>query len=274
MPDDAGVGGWQLESASAEAYERYLVPGMFAPWADALVELSTPRPGERVLDVGCGTGVVARRMAAAVGPDGEVVGLDANEGMLEVARAAAEDLTPAIEWRRGDAADLPFDDARFDVVGCQQVLQFVSDPVAVLRETRRVLDADGRLALTVWRPIEFHPTYVTMADALERHAGSEAAAMMRSPFPDWTLDDLRGLVRDAGFGEAAVTIGVGSMRYPSPEESLRREAASSPLAGPLGALEPAVRDALVRDLEDGLRAYADDEGVVFPMETYLVAARR
>lgn len=274
MPDDAEVGGWQLEGDSAEAYERYLVPGMFAPWADELVELSSPQPGERVLDVGCGTGVVARRMAAAVGPDGEVVGLDANEGMLEVAESAAADRGLAIEWRPGDAADLPFDDAAFDVVCCQQVLQFVSDPARVLREMYRVLGPDGRLAMTVWRPIEFHPVYVTMADALERHVGDEAAAMTRSPFPDWTIADLRGLVRDAGFGEATVTIGIGSMRYPSIEEFLRREAASSPLAGPLGALDPAVRDVLVRDLEDGLGAYTDDEGVVFPMETYLVVARR
>lgn len=273
--DRAGrADGWQLEGDSAEAYERYLVPGMFAPWADELVERAALEPGDRALDVGCGTGVVARRAAAEVGNEGEIVGLDPNEGMLDVARSVSTDRRPAIEWRRGEAADLPFSEGAFDAVFCQQVLQFVSDPGAALAEAHRVLGTDGRLALAVWRPIEFHPSYVTLADALERHAGDEAAAMMRSPFSAWDRPELRALVRRAGFDEVTVTIGIGSMRYPSVEEFVRREAASSPLAGPLGALDRHVRDALLRDAREGLRAYTDDEGVVFPMETYVVVARR
>lgn len=266
--------GWQLEGDSAEAYERYLVPGMFASWADALVERAAVQPGDRVLDVGCGTGVVARRAAATVGAEGEVVGLDPNEGMLDVARAASSDVRPAIEWREGTAADLSFPEGSFDVVASQQVIQFVPDPAAALSEMRRVVGSDGRLGLAVWRPIEFNRAYASVADALADHVGDEAAAMMRSPFPSWALPELRDLVREAGFRDVAVTIGIGSMRYPSPEELVRREAASSPLAGPLGALSREVRDALIRDVGEALREHADDEGVVLPMETYLVTARR
>lgn len=278
MPDvtdrQERTGGWQLQGDSAEAYEQYLVPGMFEPWADELVEGATLQSGDRVLDVGCGTGVVARRAAAEVGPDGGVVGLDPNEGMLDVARSASTDRRPAIEWRRGVVGDIPFPEEAFDAVLCQQVLQFVPDPGAALGEMRRVLVPEGYLALAVWRPIDFQPSYVTVADALERHVGEEAAAMMRSPFPSWDRNELRDLVRGAGLREVVVTIGIGSMRYPSPEEFVRREAASSPLAGPLGALDRAVRDALVRDVGEELSDYTDDEGVVFPMETYLVSARR
>lgn len=266
--------GWQLEGNSAEAYERYLVPGMFEPWAERLVEDAALQSGERVLDVGCGTGVVARRAAAAVAPDGEVVGVDPNEGMLDVARTASSDQRPGIEWRRGEAAELPFPEGGFDAVLCQQVLQFVSNPAAALEEMLRVLVSDGRLALSVWRPLEFHPSYARMADALGRHAGEEAAAMMRSPFSAWDVSEVRGLVREAGFRDVVVTIQIGSMRYPSPEEFVRREAASSPLAGPLGALTREVREALIRDVGEGIREYTDDEGVVFPMETYVVGASR
>lgn len=266
--------GWQLEGDSAEAYERYLVPGMFERWADELVERAALDPGDRVLDVGCGTGVVARRAADEVGPDGGVVGLDPNEGMLDAARSASTGRRPAVEWCRGEAGDLPFPEGAFDAVLCQQVLQFVPDPGAALGEMRRVLVPGGRSALAVWRPIDFHPGYATVADALERHVGEEAATMMRSPFPSWGRDELRDLVRGAGFREVVVTVGIGSMRYPSPEEFVRREAASSPLAGPLGSLDRDVRDALVRDVGEGLSDHTDDEGVVFPMETYVVSARR
>lgn len=266
--------GWQLEGDSAAAYERYLVPVLFEPWADRLVENADLQPGDRVLDVGCGTGVVARRASTDVAPDGNVVGIDTNEGMLEVARTTAADRYPSIEWRRADATDLPFAEGAFDVVLCQQVLQFVPTPVAALREMRRVLDSDGRLALSVWRPIEFHPSYVTIADALERHVDEEAATMMRSPFPSWGLPEIRALVEDAGFRDVTITIEIGSTRYPSPEECVRREAASSPLAGPLGALSREVQDELIRDVAEALRAYTDDQGVVFPMETHLVSAHR
>lgn len=265
--------GWQLERSGPEAYERYLVPRMFAPWADRLVEHGAVRAGDRVLDVACGTGIVARRAAPVVGEDGAVVGLDLNETMLAVARATGSEVEPPIEWRRGDAADLPFGDGTFDVVLCQQALQFVSEPEVVLREMKRVLVPDGRLATNVWRPLEFHRTYELMADALERYVGEEAAAMMRSPFAVWDRSELRALVVGAGFREVVVTVEIGSMRYPSVEEFLRREAASSPLSESLGALPPDVRDALVEDLEESLEGYTDDRGVVFPMESYVVTAR-
>lgn len=266
--------GWQLEGNSADAYERYLVPGMFAPWAEELVEHAALEPGNHALDVGCGTGIVARRAARAVGPEGRVVGLDVNEGMLDTARDVSSDLQPAIEWQKGTATDLPFSGRAFDVAFCQQVLQFVPEPSSALREMYRVLVLDGRLALTVWRLIEFNPAYAVLADVLERHAGEEAAAMMRSPFSNWDVDDLRDLVEDAGFREASVTIGVGSMRYPSIEEFVRREAASSPLAEPLQSVDRDVRAALIEDAGQALRAYRDDEGIVFPMQTYLLMARR
>lgn len=266
--------GWQLERSGPDAYEEYLVPAMFSPWADRLLDAVAPNPGERVLDVACGTGIVARRAAVRVGEAGSVVGVDANEGMLDVAREATTESRPRIEWRRADAEDLPADDGAFDLVCCQQALQFVSDPVAMLRESRRVLDADGRLGVSVWRPLEYNPGYVVLAGALERHVGEDAAAVMRSPFPEWGAEDVRGWAREAGFDQSTVTIQVGSMRYPSVEAFVRREAASSPLSEPLGALDSALWSELVRDVADGLDEYTDDEGVVFPMETYFLIARR
>ncbi|MFP8956418.1 class I SAM-dependent methyltransferase [Natrialbaceae archaeon A-CW3] len=269
-----GSTGWQLEGNAAEAYERYLVPPIFASWADQLVETGDVLEGDRVLDVACGTGIVARRAAARVGTDGSVVGLDVNDGMLAVAAETAADTHPSIEWRRGDVANLPFADADFDVICCQQALQFFDDPAGALEAIHRVLRPGGRVALSVWRPLEYHPAYVHLADALERHIDEEAGAMMRSPFPDWEGDDLRTLVQDAGFEDVSVTIEIGSVRYPSVTAFVRREAASSPLADPIAAVDSAVRDELVRALEEAFHRYSDDDGIVSPMESYVVSAIR
>lgn len=267
------AGGWQLSESSPEAYEQYLVPPLFAPWADRLIEHASLREADRVLDVGCGTGIVARRASSHVGKQGIVVGVDINEEMLKVARTAAADLTPSIEWRQGDATALPFPDQTFDVVFCQQALQFIEDPAVALREMHRVLAPNGRIAVSVLRSLAFNAGYDELAKALERHVGDDAGMMMRSPFRGYTTDGLHALAEDAGFGEPVVTIEISSVRYPSVAEFVRREAASSPLAGPLGSMDQGIRETLIRDVEDALHDYVDDRGIVIPLESHVLEAQ-
>ena len=268
IPDPAH--GWQLDGDSAAAYEQFLVPAIFEPFARALVARAALVPGERVLDVACGTGVVARHAAPRVGERGRVVGVDINQGMLAVAAVAA----PGVEWRQGDAAALPFADGEFDVVLCEQALMFFDDREAALRELRRVLVGGGRVALSVWRSLAHNWVYDAFATALDRHAGPAAGAMMRSPFPDWSAEELRGALTSAGFRDVRIGLEVGSEQWPSAAEMLRREAASSPLAGPIGALARDAREALIDDLARALHDYTDDERVVFPVETYVATGRR
>ena len=129
---------WQPSGNAAEIYEKHLVPAIFAYWPPALLSLVSPKPGERVLDIACGTGTVARLAAERVGPKGRVVGLDISAGMLTVARSIP---SPAgqIEWKEADAQLTPFPDGSFDVVTCQLGLQFIPDRAKALREMRRVL---------------------------------------------------------------------------------------------------------------------------------------
>src|SRR5260370_13852749 len=118
---------WSDYGASGpEIYERYMVPSLFGPWAADLVKLAAPIRGERVLDVACGTGIVARLAAQRVGPMGKVVGLDLNPSMLTVARSASAG-TENIEWREGNATAMPLSQQTFDLVLCQQGLQFLPD---------------------------------------------------------------------------------------------------------------------------------------------------
>ena len=271
---DADLTRWQLDEHSAAAYEQYLVPIIFAPAAEGMLEAVAPKPGERLLDVACGTGVVARQAAPRVAPGGRVCGLDLNDAMLDVARAAAAGAEPAIEWVQGDAAAMPLPDAAFDVVVCQAALMFMPDPGTALAEMRRVLAPGGRLGLSVFRDGRFNPLYAAFAELLERHVGADAGTMMRSPFATWGVADMRGLLADAGLADVHVRIVCGGERYPSAAEMLRREAASSPLAGRLGALDAAVHDALARDLEDALAEHTDDDGVVVPFQALAAFGRR
>jgi ubiquinone/menaquinone biosynthesis C-methylase UbiE len=265
---------WQLEQSSAESYERYLVPLFFAPGAQYLIELAALREGERVLDLACGTGIVARSAASKVGANGMVVGLDVNEDMLTVARKASTDISPPIKWRQEDAQSIPFPDATFDIVFCQQGLQFFPDRSAVLREAYRVLVPNGHLALSAMRPIKYNPPYVLLAEALERYVGPDAGTIMRSPFLPLSTNELRDLLKSAGFEHVRILIGIGPVRYPSVREFLHREIASSPLAGQIKSLSDDMFRMMVHDLEVALEAHIDDEGIVFPAETYFAITQR
>ena len=123
---------WQLTGSGPESYERYQVPSTFEPLARMFVAHVPLQRGQHVLDVACGTGIVVRHVAPVVGATGHIVGVDLNPAMLEVARQNAPPGGTQIEWREGDAADLPYSDEAFDVVLCQQGLQFFPDSGSAL----------------------------------------------------------------------------------------------------------------------------------------------
>lgn len=266
--------GWQLEGDSAQAYERYLVPAFFTQMAERLIDLVELQADARVLDVACGGGIVARRAARRTGATSEVVGVDLNEQMLAVADIAAKAEGVSVEWRQGPAEELPFPRSSFDAVFCQQALGFFPDPDVALREMQRVLASGGRLGLSVCRPIEHNPVYGALADCLARHAGSEAGAMMRSPFTSWDQAELRALVQGVGFQDVRILIDISTVRFPSPAELLRREAASSPLAATIAALDDATREAMLRDVDEALSGHVDDAGITYTIESHVVTATR
>lgn len=262
--------GWQLADSAADAYERYLVPVIFTELAERLVTAAAVAPGERVLDAACGTGVVARAASRRVGASGKVTAVDVNPDMLSTARRVA---ATDIEFVQADITALPFEDDTFDVALCEEALQFVADPTAVLRELARVTVPDGRLGVSVFRGLDRHEVYATFARVLGEHAGPDAETMMRSPFAFGDAERLRAVAGDAGLVDVDIRIGVGSERFASIEEFVRQEAASSPLAGPLAAVDPDRRAALVDDLTAALADHLDDGGLVFPNETQVLTAR-
>jgi len=252
--------------SATENYERYFVPAIGAPLAADLTDIAALRPGERVLDVACGTGIVARLAAERVGTTGSVTGLDINPGMLAVARSVAPPAVP-IEWHEASAESMPLPDEAFDVVICQMGLQFVPDKRAALREMRRVLAPGGRMAVNTPGPIT--PFFTIMAEALARHINPELAGFVHQVFALHDPDEIRNLIGDAGFHDIDVQPRTKELRLPPPQEFLWQYVQSTPLSMAVAQADEESRAALERDVVAKWQKFVEhgqmvsEQGIVF-----------
>jgi SAM-dependent methyltransferase len=238
---------WNDSPADAgEAYEQLLVPAVFDEWVPRILAAGGVGSGDAVLDVACGTGVVARGALQEVGPGGSVVGLDLTEAMLR----AAERVEPAVEWRLGDATDLPFDSESFDVVLSQAGLMFFPDRVAAVSEMRRVLRPGGSVAVSVWGS---SPAQTAIGSLVEQHAGPEMATRYMAPWSFPNPEDLLEVMRAAGFADAEVSSEGGASRYSSMQHFMAASTAVL-LAGMADASQFAA------DVEEVLAPYRTPEG--------------
>jgi len=258
----------QSNESPGEIYERHIVPAIFATWVPSLLDFAALRPGERVLDLACGTGVVAREAVSRVGASGRVVGLDINGGMLARARATSVDF----EWCEGNAMDLQFAAGAFDVVVCQQGLQFFPDESKGIREAQRVLVSGGRLAAAVWCSIESSPGHRAMALGLERHVGAEAAKPMYAIFRLGDPQALQTSLESAGFHDVRLRRERKVARFPSPNLFAQWMVAGSVLGRTGVQLGDESLSAMIREVDEALQPYVAPDGLAFPMEAHLVIA--
>jgi SAM-dependent methyltransferase len=260
--------GWQVSTDAAEVYESCFVPAIFGAWAGPVADAAAIRRGDKVLDVGCGTGVLAREALRRAGEEGQVVGLDLNEGMLAVAARTEPDIT----WRRGDAASLPFEDASFDAVVSQFALMYLPDRVASLGEMWRALAPGGRLAVAAWAPIDHARGYQILVDVAVRQCGRAAADVLAAPFVLGDQVELAELFADSGISGAEVALHEGSIRFPSVQEFIRIEVKGSPLAE---MLSDDVMRSLAAESEDALVEFVVPSGeIVMPMDAHIVTASK
>lgn len=262
--------GFQVSGNAAELYEQYAVPYILGPWAPELVELAALRRGERVLDVACGTGVVARLAAPRVGPTGQVTGVDLNAGMLAVARTLPAPPGATIVWVEQSATALGLTDASIDVVLCQQGLQFFPDKLVALREMHRVLVPGGRALLSVWKSAG--PYNLAVGDALEQHVDTETATKYRASRVAPDAEDLHRLLVEAGFREVHIRPSTMTIRLPPIQVFVLCHLSAMPVAGAVAALTEAKRAALASQVSAALQAYADGDGVAVPDETNIAIA--
>lgn len=241
-----------------EHYQHYFVPAIGLPIARTLIRVAAIRPGERVLDVGSGTGVVARLAAEQVGSAGAVAGLDPNPGMLAVARS----VTPPeldIEWHEASAESIPLPNAAFDVVLCQMALQFVPDRDRALREMRRVLADGGRIALNVPGPAG--PLFEILDDAMARHLGDRATGFIRTVFSLHDTAELEALLGDAGFRDASASAETHELVLPKPSDFLRQYIWSTPLAATVIEASEEARSVLEREVVAAWQRFGDGDAM-------------
>jgi ubiquinone/menaquinone biosynthesis C-methylase UbiE len=266
---------WQLDGSAPELYEKYLVPAITAKWADDLVARAQPCAGEQVLDVACGTGVVAR-LASRRMRQGCVIGLDLNKGMLAVARTLSSEGAP-MEWIDGSALDLPFPAGKFDLVLCQLGLQFFPDQGRALREMYRVLSPSGRVALSVYSPIKRTPGANAFVSALDRVLGPTASRIKRSEHSFNAPDDLRDLLTGAGFSKVEVYTVVQQITFPSVLDYVRFQLLATPMVALLSDRTEDDRQAVIRMIASETASFSDQAtleggGFSFQQEAYVGTA--
>ena len=258
----------QVNRSAADVYEEFFVPALFQEWAARMAEAARLAPGQKVLDVACGTGVLAREAAARVAPDGAVTGLDRNDGMLAVARRKA----PALEWRLARAESLPFADAAFDAVVCQFGLMFFEDRVGALKEMWRVLRPGGRLAVAVWDALDNSPGYAAMVALLKRLFDDRAADALRAPFVLGDAERLRALFGEAGIAGIEVRTPAGTARFPSIEAWVHMDVKGWTLAE---LIDDAQYQTLLKAAQREFRAYVQRDGTVsFPAPAHIATATK
>lgn len=264
--DEVSTG--QVTRGAAEVYEEFFVPALFQDWTGPVAGAVRLAPGERVLDIACGTGVLAREAARRVAPTGSVVGLDRNEGMLAVAARIA----PAIEWRHGMAESLPFPDGVYDAVVSQFGLMFFDDRVAALREMWRVLRPGGRLGVAVWDALERSPGYAGMVALLQRMFGDSVADELRAPFVLGDTGTLRALFAEAGIAGIDILSLTGTARFASIETWVHTDVKGWTLADLIGEAQyRSLLDAAQREFA----AFEQPGGTVaFDMGAHIVTATR
>ncbi len=179
-----------------QVYQSHLVPLIFEPYARDLARRVAERRPERVLEVAAGTGCVTRAMAAALPDTVSITATDLNQGMLD--QAAAVGTPRAVEWRKADAMQLPFEDGGFDAVVCQFGVMFFPDKAKAFAEARRMLRPGGALLFSTWDRIEDNELADAVTDALaERYPADPPRFMARTPHG---YADPAAIVRDVAGG--------------------------------------------------------------------------
>lgn len=201
-----------LDMNPMQAYEQYMVPGIMIPGVELMLQHAMPNPGERVLDIACGTGIVARTVAPLVGSQGNVTAVDINPGMLAVARSQPQPEGAFIEWREGSALSLSLSDSTYNLVLCHQGLQFFPDKVAALREAKRVLVSGGRIVVNVQQSLQQNLLYKTFNEVLVKNMNIPALA---APFAFGDSDALYEVLEAAGFADPKVTPITHYITFPS-----------------------------------------------------------
>ena len=255
----------KLIRSAAETYEQFFVPALFQEWPTRVLDAAAVASSDRVLDVACGTGVLAREAAERTET---VVGIDLNEDMLAVARRK----TPNVQWRQGNAEALPFEDDNFDAVVSQFGLMFFENKITAISEMLRVLRPGGRLAVATWDSIDHAPGYAAMKDLAVQLFGEELVSGFDAPFILGDRKTLCSIFEEAGVSNPQISTQEGTARYPSIQDWVYTDIKGWTLAG---VLDDDQFDLLLREAKSTLSRFVRPDGsVAFTAPAHIVCATK
>lgn len=258
------------------AYDEVLVPRLFDPWGELLLDHVEVSPGLAVLDVACGPGTVTRLAAQRVGSSGSVTGCDLSPGMLELAvsKKALGGAAP-ITYQKCPADDLGVPDEAFDVVLCQQGLQFFPDKAGALAELRRVLKPGGRAGVAVWAAIEDCPFWDALANAVGQVLGRETEIGFRSgPWGLPEADELERLFDSAGFRDVVVRRHVLPVVFEGGPPQLVATLSAASVGPQVAALDAKGRADLLAAAEAALEPFLHEGELRSEAASHIVLATR
>jgi len=261
---------WDRKASFPSVYEELCVAGFFLGFADELVESAELSPGDRLLDVATGTGIVLRRARERQPGLGRTTGLDLNASMLAVAR---ENSPPEIELVEGSALSMPFEDGSFDVLTCQQGVQFFPDRTQAFAEFHRVLVDGGHAVVACWAEIEACPAYAAIAAAV-REQMPDALGAALNPFALPDAGELRGLFESAGFEDVEVDRVERNMSFTEPADFARSYLGGSALAITLEEKPEKERQALWEATVARLEQLGGDGAFTPPLVTNVARGRK
>jgi ubiquinone/menaquinone biosynthesis C-methylase UbiE len=212
--------------SAAENYQRDFVPAIATPVSQLLLQSADLQPGERVLDVACGTGLIARLAADRVGATGSVTGIDIAPDMIDVAKSVPAPHT--IDWHIADAAALPLPDRAVDVVLCQMGLMFMENRTGAIAEMRRVLVPSGRVVVAT--PGQIQPLYEVMERAIVEQISAELGGFVSSVFSMYDPEAVAAQLREGGLHNVSATVSTTTFRLPAPAEFLWQYINLTPMA--------------------------------------------
>lgn len=252
----------------ARTYEDVFVPALFAQWVPTLLRHAGVGQGQHVLDVACGTGVVARAALKSVGTSGRVSGVDLNPAMISLAR----ERVPGIDWQVGDAVELPYEDQSFEAVLCQSALFFFPDPERACREMARVLRSGGTLALQTYAGLEDQPGYGPFVDTVIRHVGAQARSLLGTYWSQGDVAELRSLLEGADLECSDAETVLGAVTFPSVEALVHTEIQATPLAE---HIDGSTYRTITRDARVALADHVDAHGGIrLPIRALFIAGRK
>ncbi len=260
----------------AEAYDSILVPIMFDPWADELLARIGLKPGEHVLDVACGTGAVTFKAHAQVQPGGSAVGADFAPPMIAVARRKANERGVDIAFVEADAEHPPVREGGYDVVLCQQGLQFFPEVSAALKAMCGALTPGGRLGVAVWQPQHRQDLVSELEASLKRNLGERAS--LNQPFSFGSRERLESELQAAGFQDIEIEEVERVVHHPSAERYVgmmfRPAAAVMPEFASITDAEMAEYVARINaDLAEKMNPFRAGEGLDMMMRAWIATAR-